>query len=142
MADKRDYCELRFTNAIMIDIFGRYATNSEMAEIVDKDGSVKINFRMSEGPLELPDNCEQVLSLMYALFECNPHMTIGRIYTENQQAILRETVYRISSVLDSFSDVELILHSFSSDSGEPSKVTETLKKVVMKRETKTVSITE
>lgn len=142
MAVQKDYCEINFTNAVIIDIFSRYATNSEMAEFVFDDGSINMRFKLVNGDLEVPENCEQTLGLMYALFESNPLSTIGRIYTENQQAILRETVYTLSKVLDSFSDVTLIIHKFMSDSSDPSKEIDIQKKIVLKRETKVVTVSE
>ena len=142
MADNKDYCEIRFTNAIILDIFGKYASNSEMAEIVAEDGSINVRFGLSGGDFEAPDNCEQTLSLLYALFESAPQSTIGRIYVENQQTILRETVYRISSVLNSFSDVKMVIHKFKTDSSDPSNEIDIQKKIILKRETKTVSVTE
>ncbi len=142
MAVQKGYCEIQFTNAVIIDIFSRYATNSEMAEFVADDGFIKMRFRMENGDIEAPENCEQTLGLMFALFESNPQSTIGRIYTENQQAILREIVYTLSKVLDSFSDVTLTIHRFKSDSSDPSKEIDIQKKIVLKRETKVVTVNE
>ena len=41
-----------------MDIFSRYASNSDMAEFVDENGSVYMRFRMVNGVLEPPKNCE------------------------------------------------------------------------------------
>ena len=140
MAENKDYCEIHFTNAIIIDIFSRYASNSAMAEIVAEDGSINLRFRMANGTLEAPDTCERVLSLIYALFECNPDSTIGSIYVENQKGILRETVYRLSDVLDSFSDVKLTIHTFCVDSNDPNREIESTQNVILKRERKTETV--
>ena len=39
MAEDGNYIELRFTNAMMLDIFSRYASDSELAGFVAEDGS-------------------------------------------------------------------------------------------------------
>lgn len=139
MAEHENYAELRFTNAVLLEIFGRYASNSELAEFVAEDGSIDIKFRMVNGILETPNSSEQVLSLMYALFESNPQSTIGRIYMSNQTDILRETVYRLSMVLDSFSDVKLTIHSSVPDKDDPAKSVETHTEMTLTRSKTTQS---
>ena len=118
MAELENYAELKFTNAVLIDIFSRYASNSEMAEFVAEDGSIDMKFKMINGVMETPKCCEQVLSLMYALFECNPQSTIGRIYAAHKVDILRETVYRLAMLLDGFSDIKLTIHSTTQDKND------------------------
>ena len=118
MAELENYAELKFTNAVLIDIFSRYASNSEMAEFVAEDGSIDMKFKMINGVMETPKCCEQVLSLMYALFECNPQSTIGRIYAAHKVDILRETVYRLTMLLDGFSDIKLTIHSTVQDKND------------------------
>ncbi len=118
MAELENYAELKFTNAVLIDIFSRYASNSEMAEFVAEDGSIDMKFKMINGVMETPKCCEQVLSLMYALFECNPQSTIGRIYAAHKVDILRETVYRLAMLLDGFSDIKLTIHSTAQDKND------------------------
>jgi len=118
MAELENYAELKFTNAVLIDIFSRYASNSEMAEFVAEDGSIDMKFKMINGVMETPKCCEQVLSLMYALFECNPQSTIGRIYAAHKVDILRETVYRLEMLLDGFSDIKLTIHSTTQDKND------------------------
>ena len=118
MAELENYAELKFTNAVLIDIFSRYASNSEMAEFVAEDGSIDMKFKMINGVMETPKCCEQVLSLMYALFECNPQSTIGRIYAAHKVDILRETVYRLAMLLDGFSDIKLTIHSTVQDKND------------------------
>ena len=133
MAELENYAELKFTNAVLIDIFSRYASNSEMAEFVALDGSIDMKFKMINGVMETPKCCEQVLSLMYALFECNPQSTIGRIYCDHQVDILRETVYRLSKVIDAFSDIKLIIHSTTPDKNDPEKNVSTHTEFTLKK---------
>ena len=121
MAELENYAELKFTNAVLIDIFSRYASNSEMAEFVADDGSIDMKFKMINGVMETPKCCEQVVSLMYALFECNPQSTIGRIYAAHKVDILRETVYRLAMLLDGFSDIRLTIHSTAQDKNDPTQ---------------------
>ncbi|MCR4795127.1 MULTISPECIES: hypothetical protein [Ruminococcus] len=133
MAELENYAELKFTNAVLIDIFSRYADNSEMAEFVAADGSIDMKFKMVNGVMETPKCCEQVLSLMYALFECNPQSTVGRIYHAHQVDILRETVYRLAMVLDSFSDVKLTIHATTADKNDPGKKVSTHTEFTLKK---------
>ena len=120
MAEPENYIELRFTNAMLLDIFSRYASNSDMAEFVDENGSVYMRFRMVNGVLEPPKNCEEVLSMLYILFETNPHSPAGRVYAAHQTEILRETVFRLSVVLESFSDVRMTISYAVPDEKDPS----------------------
>ena len=133
MAELENYAELKFTNAVLIDIFSRYASNSEMAEFVAADGSIDMKFKMINGVMETPKCCEQVLSLMYALFECNPQSAVGQIYSAHKVDILRETVYRLATVLDGFSDIKLIIHSTTADKSDPEKKVETHTEFTLKR---------
>lgn len=123
MPELKNYAEIKFTNAVLIGIFNNYAENSDMAEFVSADGSIDLKFKVNL-PVEPPASCEQVLSLMFALFESNPDTTIGRIYMANQREILRETMYQLAMVLDSFSDVKLTLHTAVPDKNDPDKAIE------------------
>lgn len=114
----KNYAEIHMTNAVLIDIFSRYADNSAMAEFVDKNGSINMRFGLNT-PAEPPTCCEHVLSLLFALFESNPDTTIGKIYMENQKEILRETIYRLAQVMDSFSDIKLSMHVTKPDENNP-----------------------
>ena len=49
MAEDGNYIELRFTNAMMLDIFSRYASDSELAGFVAEDGSIFMRFEMING---------------------------------------------------------------------------------------------
>lgn len=116
--EKNNYAEIHMTNAVLIDIFSRYADNSVLAEFVAPDGSINMKFRMNT-PVEPPTCCEHVLSLLFALFESNPETSVGKIYMSNQKEILRETVYRLAQVMDSFSDVKLSMHVTKPDEKNP-----------------------
>lgn len=120
--DMKNYAEIRMTNAVLIDIFSHYADNSTMTEFVSSDGSINLKFRLNN-TVEPPTCCEHVLSLLFALFESNPESSIGRIYISNQKDILREVVYRLAQVLDSFSDVRISMHSAKTDDGNSGKET-------------------
>lgn len=108
MEELKNFAEISFTNAVLIDIFSKYADNRSLAEFVREDGSISIKFR-TNGQIDPPKSCEQVLSLMFALFESNPESVTGRIYMENQKNMLREVVYRLSQVLDGFSNVKMTM---------------------------------
>ena len=106
----KNYAEIRFTNAVLIDIFSRYADNSAMAEMVAPDGTVHIRFRVNP-PVDPPRDTEQLLSLLFALLESNGESAMGRVYMNHQRDILREVIYRLSHVIDSFSDVKMSIHT-------------------------------
>ncbi len=114
----KNYAEIHMTNAALIDIFSHYADNSALAEIVSEDGSINLKFKLNSS-VEPPTCCEHVLSLLFALFESNPESSIGKIYIANQNAILRETVYRLAQVMDSFSDVKISMHSTKPNGKNP-----------------------
>ncbi|MBO5318490.1 MAG: hypothetical protein J6B01_01610 [Ruminococcus sp.] len=116
--DMKNYAEIHMTNAALIDIFSHYADNSALAEIVSEDGSINLKFKLNSS-VEPPTCCEHVLSLLFALFESNPESSIGKIYIANQNAILRETVYRLAQVMDSFSDVKISMHSTKPNGKNP-----------------------
>ncbi len=114
----KNFAEIHMTNAVLIDIFSRYANNSALAEIVSADGSINLKFKLSSS-VEPPTCCEHVLSLLFALFESNPESSIGKIYMANQNEILRETVYRLAQVMDSFSDIKISMHFTKPDEKNP-----------------------
>ena len=121
MEEFRNYLVFKFTNAVFIEIFGRYASNSEMAEFIAEDGSVTMKFKMINGVLDAPKTTEQFISLMYIMFETNPHSPAGRIFMANQREILCETVFRLQQVIDGFSDIHMTIHSELPDKDEPEK---------------------
>ena len=106
----KNYAEIKFTNAVLIDIFSHYADNSAMAGIVSPDGAFRMKFRVTP-PVDPPKDTEQLLSLIFALLESNAESPLGRVYMSHQRDILRETIYRLSHVIDSFSDVKMSVHT-------------------------------
>ena len=78
-----------------------------MAGIVSENGEIELRFDNTDVPIGKPSCCEHILSILYALMESNPQTDIGRIYMENQTAILRETVSRLAQLLSGFSMVKL-----------------------------------
>lgn len=106
----KNYAEIKFTNAVLIDIFSHYADNSAMAGIVSPDGTFRMKFRGTP-PVDPPKDTEQLLSLIFALLESNAESALGRVYMSHQRDILRETIYRLSHVIDSFSDVKMSIHT-------------------------------
>jgi hypothetical protein len=121
MAEQENRIRIRFTNPVFIDIFGRYASNHELAGIVAEDGSADLDFVLQEGAPQPPKSCEQVLSLLYALLETDTQSAVGRIYRDNQLNILRESMYRLSEMLEGFSDVRLTMDITAPDKNDPGK---------------------
>ena len=121
MENLGNYLVFKFTNAVFIEIFGRYASNSEMAEFIAEDGSVTMKFKMINGVLDTPKTTEQFISLMYILFEANPKSPAGRIFASHQKEILRETVFRLQQVIDGFSDIHMTIHSECPNKDDPDK---------------------
>lgn len=118
MAESNSYAEIHFTNPILIDIFSRYADNSVMAEVVSENGEFMLKFRTNINN-EPPKCCEHVLSLLFALLESNPQSKIGRVYMDNQKAILSEIILRLAQVLDGFSSVRLTMETRVPNSNSP-----------------------
>lgn len=118
--ETKNYAEFHMTNAVLIEIFSRYAENSVLAEFIAPDGTINLKFKLNS-PAEPPTCCEHVLSLLFALFESNPETSVGKIYMSHQTEILRETVYRLAQVMDSFSDVRLSMNVVKPDEKNPGK---------------------
>ena len=114
MSGSNDLAEIRFTNPILIDIFSHYASNSDMAAFVSQSGEIDMRFRLN-GCEDPPKTCEQVLSLFYALLESNPESPAGRVFMAHQTAVLRETVYRLTQVIDGFSSVHITFFTSAPD---------------------------
>lgn len=110
MEKLKNYAELTFCNPILLDVFGHYMENSVLATFVSQTGEINLKFRLNP-PVEPPKNCEQVLSLLFALLESNPQSIAGQAYASQKLDILRETVFRLSQVLDGFGNVKLTLHT-------------------------------
>ena len=137
----KNYAEIRFTNAVLIDIFSHYSDNAAMAEFVSADGSVNIRFRI-QPPLDPPKSSEQVLSLMFALFESNAESSMGKAYMSHQKEILRETMLRLSHVIDSFSDIKMSIHTSLPVEGDNDKNIESHTEFTLTRSSTTHSETK
>ncbi len=111
MSELKNYAEIKFVNPVLIDIFQHYAENSVLASFVSENGEISMKFRLSQSEQEAPKSCEQVLSLLFALLESNSESPIGKVYEQNRTEILRETVLRLSHVLDGFGTVKLTMHT-------------------------------
>ncbi len=109
MSELKNYAELKFSNPIILDVFGTYMPNSLLATIVSQSGEINLKFKLAS-PLEPPKNCEQVVSLLFALLESNAQSPLGQAYAAKRTEILRDTVFRLSQILEGFSTVKLVLH--------------------------------
>lgn len=110
MNELKNYAELSFSNPILLDVFGRYMENSVLASFVSQSGTLNLKFNVNP-PVDPPKNCEQVLSLLFALLESDTEGNVGQAYAANRLEILRDTVFRLSHILDGFSSVRLTLHT-------------------------------
>ncbi len=106
----KNYAELKFSNPILLDVLSHHIPNSLLATFVSETGMINLRFRITP-PVEAPKNCEQVLSLIFALLESNTESPVGKAYAAKSADILRETVFRLSQVLDGFSSVKINLHT-------------------------------
>lgn len=127
-----NYLIFSFTNAVFIDIFSRYATNSEMADFVAEDGSVSMKFKMINGIIEPPKTCEEALSLICILLESNPQSAAGKVLAAHKDEIFREILFRLPRVLDSFSDIHIIVNSVTSEN-DTDDLTESRREVTITR---------
>lgn len=118
MSELKNYAELTFSNPIILDVFGNYMDNSILASIVSENGDVSIKFKVNP-PLEPPKNCEQIISLLFALLESNTESPLGQAYAAKRLEILREIVFRLSQVIDGFGSVKLILHTTEKSPANP-----------------------
>lgn len=116
----KNYAEISFSNPILIDIFSHYMKNSVLASFVSDSGKISLTFKVNP-PVETPKNCEQVLGLLYALLESNGDTAAGQAYNEHMTDILRETLYRLTLVLDGFTDVRMSIHTTEGADGAEDK---------------------
>ena len=123
----KNFAEIHFSNTAFADIFRRYANNSVISQFIGDDGSADITLDVPSA-VEPPKNCEQVLSLMFSLFESNPEAAISQVYLENQKEILRDIVFDLSEVIDGFSEIKLIL-SITDENGTNTRTEFKLSKV-------------
>lgn len=121
MSELKNYAVLTFFNPILIDIFGNNMENSVLASFVSQSGEISLKFKVNP-PIEPPKNCEQVLSLLFALLESDTGGRVGQAYAEKKLSIMRETLFRLSQVLDGFGNVKLLLH-ITEKSGDDAEVT-------------------
>lgn len=111
MSELKNYAEIKFVNPVLIDILQHYAENSVLATFVSESGEISMKFRLTEPQQEAPKSCEQVLSLLFALLESNSESPIGKVYEQNRTEILRETLLRLSHVLDGFGTVNISMNT-------------------------------
>lgn len=111
MEELKNYAELSFSNPILLDVFGSYMENSVLASFVTQTGMINLKFKVNP-PVEPPKNCEQILSLLFALLESNSEVNmVGKAYSAKRLEIMRDTILRLSQILDGFVNVKLILHT-------------------------------
>ena len=139
MSGLKNYAEITFVNPVLLDIFQHYAENSVLASFVSENGEVNMKFQLNDSRDEAPKSCEQVLSLLFALFESNPESPIGRIYVQYRTEILRETVLRLSHVLDGFGTVKLSMHRSVVTPGENGIVTKHTEFVLNRSKSQTIT---
>ncbi len=127
MEELKNYAVMRFSNPILIDILGKRIPNTVMASLVSETGEFKMKFRIAGGELEPPKNCENVISLFFALAESNPESPLGKAYFEHRSEILLDTVLMLSQLIDGFTEVKILFHytRVSKDDPEKEIVTET-----------------
>lgn len=111
MSELKNYAEIKFVNPVLIDILQHYAENNVLATFVSESGEISMKFRLTEPQQEAPKSCEQVLSLLFALLESNSESPVGKIYEQYKTEILRETVLRLSHVLDGFGTVKISMNT-------------------------------
>ena len=99
----KNYAEIRFENPALAGIlhvseFGKY--DLKLDTVV---------------PVESPKNAVDVLNMLFVLLEKNPDTPAGRVYMGNQTEILHRTMNSLSDVIDSFSDIEVVITTTSKD---------------------------
>lgn len=110
MDELKNYAEISFSNPILLDVFGNYMENSVLASFVSQNGTLHLKFKVNP-PVEPPKNCEQVLSLLFALLESNTDSRVGQAYAAKRLDIMRDTIFRLSQILDGFSSVRMTIHT-------------------------------
>ncbi|MBQ8297085.1 MAG: hypothetical protein IJX77_04810 [Ruminococcus sp.] len=110
MDEMKNYTEFSFSNPILIDVFGNYMENAMLASFVSHNGTISLKLEVTP-PAAPPKNCEDVLSLLFNMLESSEDTAVGQAYSAKKTEIMRETLLRLSQVLDGFSDVNLVLHT-------------------------------
>lgn len=124
MGELKNYAEFKFSNPILIDIFGHYMENSVLAAFVSESGEINLKLEIKT-PVKAPKNCEDVLGILFMILEDNPTLPIGQAYTENKTDIMRETIFRLSQILDGFNNVKIVLHTTQASEENPEDETST-----------------
>lgn len=114
----KNYAEMTFSNPVLIDIFEHYMENSVLASFVSEKGEIHMRFKVNP-PVEPPKSCEQVLSLLFALLESNTGSKVGKAYEVRKNEIMRETIFRLSHVLDGFGDAKITIHTTEKSADNP-----------------------
>ncbi|MCD7890558.1 MAG: hypothetical protein LUG26_01940 [Ruminococcus sp.] len=118
MSELKNYAEMSFSNPILLDVFGNHMENSVLASFVSANGTMTLKFK-AEPPVEPPKNCEDVLGLLYSLLESNSETAVGKAFIAKENEIMRETILRISKVLDGFGNVKITLHTTEASPENP-----------------------
>lgn len=108
MSELKNYIELSFSNPIFIDILERHISNSVLAEIIDTQGKINLKLPIVDKP-EPPKTCEDIIGLIYKLFENNTDTAIGAAYAEKKCEILSDTIFELSKLIDGFNAVSVII---------------------------------
>lgn len=114
MSEFKNYAELSFSNPILLEIFEKYMSNSLLVSFVDQSGIIKLRFRI-ESSVNVPKNCEDVLSLLFLLMEENKELPIGMEYELKKTEIVSSVILDLSKVLEGFNSVKILLHTTTAD---------------------------
>ncbi len=118
MSELKNYAQLRFINPIFLDILSHNIKNSVLAKLVGADGVMELKLE-TDPATPIPKNCEDVLTLLFMLFEYDEETELGQAYAANKLDIMSETILRLSQILDGFGEVELILHTTQASAEDP-----------------------
>ncbi|MCQ2460244.1 MAG: hypothetical protein MJ081_07730 [Ruminococcus sp.] len=130
--NKTNYAVIKFTNPVFIDIFGKCADNSDLADFISADGAVSLKLNTSSA-VEPPKTVEQALSIMFRLIDENPQSAVGKIFAESRNQILSDTVFRLGDILDGFTEINMSVHTFAETSENSDKTAETTTTFTMTR---------
>jgi hypothetical protein len=134
--DPKNHAELRFVNPLIIELFGKYTDNSTMAEIVGEDGYISLSLDVPSDT-QPPKTADDLLGLLYRLLAANKETAMGRVYVQNETALLRESISDFRKISDGFSDAELTLTVTASDKNDPASETTTTTEFKTTRSTTT-----
>ena len=134
--DPKNHAELRFVNPLIIELFGKYTDNSTMAEIVGEDGYISLSLDVPSDT-QPPKTADDLLGLLYRLLAADKETAMGRVYVQNETALLRESISDFRKISDGFSDAELTLTVTASDKNDPASETTTTTEFKTTRSTTT-----